>query len=357
MPISTRPFNRQAAALALAAAALLGQPAGAAPNDIGPPERFLEWENNHALAASSMQDCDIPPALAAQWDQNLQALARRLAQTPLTWPTGWVGGLSGFYGRGGKTGPACKGQPITGYITYSLWPPGKLKLQPGQTRLKRPPPSGEGNGAREAIYIDLNQRQGPNPVEWAKGSDGPRLTVGRQTGTLYGYPVWEDKWMLITPPQHVPPFIPATLEQVVKAWVAARTVEMKKIADSIPLAEAAKDKRLTEFLAGQVEGFRKKIDKVNQLLDGPAAQRQGPAYIGGNEDVAAQPTGNAQQVWADNPAYFDPKLPRTALQLIAIDVTYRDLDKPPPTQPDSKALVRQIFDRTDWAAMAKDVLK
>ena len=357
MQLTFRRLIAVVSVLVLAAACILSSAARAATTDVGPPDRWLTWENNFTAAAGSLRDCDIAPALAAQWDQNLQVLARRLVQTAVVWPEGWVGSLSGFYGRGDGVGPSCKGVPVAGYVTYSLWAPGKLKLEPGQTRLKRPLLGGEGDGPRESVYFHVNQLQGIRTLDWVKDSEGPRLGTGQQTGTLYGYPVWEDKWLLITAPNHPAPFVPATLERVVKLWVADQNKQLKPMLDGIKAAEAAKQKPLVDMYIKMADGTRKNIERVTKLLDGPPEKRQGPAYVGGSGGVQAEPGGGAQQVWAENPAYFDPKQPRTALQVVAIDVTYWGLDKPAAAQADGKGIVRQLFDRTDWAALAKDILK
>ena len=65
----------------------------------------------------------------------------------------------------------------------------------------------------------------------------------------------------------------------------------------------------------------------------------------------------SQQVWIDNPAYFDHRLPRTALQLIAVDIASLRTGPPPSAQPDAGGLAREFFAHADWQGIARDVLK
>lgn len=326
--------------------------------DIGPPQRWLEWQNNHAVMGETLKRCGVSPQLATQWDQNLQQLARQLAKTPLPWPEGLWGELSGTYtGTSDKNAP-CKTVPLTGDIRFAVWPASRLPLKPGQTRPQHPGPgSGEGFGPAEAVRIYLNERQGTSEVDWLKDGAGPRMSLGQQTGTLLGHPVWGEKWLLVTPANRPPPFVPAPLERVVKAWLAAQNAERDKFAAARKEAEAARDKATAAMYTKLLEANRPRIEKVRQLLDGPPAQRQGPVYIAPGDEFQLQPAPDAEAVWMDNPASFDPQLPRSAVQLIAIDIRNLQLDQPAPAKVDAKSLVRQFVERADWRSLAGEAAK
>ena len=336
--------------------AALATPCSAA--DIGPANRWLEWQNNHSVMGEAMKRCEVSPQLATQWDQKMQQLAQRMANTKVPLAEGWYGDLRGSL-HGPDSNPLpCKSAPLTGDITLSAWPAGRLKLQPGQSRPQRPGPGGgEGSGPSPSLRLYLNEWRGTDEVDWLKDSAGPRMTAGRQSGSVLGYPVWGENWLIVTPPNRPPPFLPAPLERVVKAWVVKQNADLDQVAATLKLAEAAKDKASADMFRNLIEVNRPRIEKVRKLLDGPPAQLKGPVFIGGRNEVQAEATPDTQQVWIDNPAYFDPKLPRSAVQLIAIDIASMNFDQAVGAQGDVKRLGRQFIERIDWKALAEEGLK
>jgi hypothetical protein len=352
-----RPITRVTALAACGAVwAALAAPCGGA--DIDPANRWLEWENNHAVMGDAMSRCDVSPQLAAQWDRKMQQLAQRVTKTDVALSEGSYGDLrSSLHGPDNNPLP-CKSSPLTGDITLSVWPKGRLKLQPGQTRPKRPGlGGGEGSGPSPSLRLYFNERRGTDEVDWLKDGAGPRMTAGRPPGTVLGYPVWGESWLIVTPPNRQPPFLPAPLERVVKAWVAAQNAELDKVAAALKQPEVAKDKATTAMFTQLIEVNRPRVEKVRKLLDGPPAQLKGPVFIGGRAEVQAEPSPDTQQVWIDHPAYFDPKLPRSAVQLIAIDIAYMNFDRAGGAQDDAKRLGRQFIEHIDWKAFAEEGLK
>jgi hypothetical protein len=354
---SARTITRvSAVAAACIVGAALATPCRAA--DIGPANRWLEWENNHAVMGEAMKRCEVSPQLAAQWDQKMQQLAQRIAKTEVSLAQGSYGDLRGILHGPDNNPLPCKSSPLTGDIALAVWPAGRLPLQPGQTQPKRPGPGGgEGSGPSPSLRLYLNERQGTDEVDWLKDGAGPRMTAGHQSGTVLGYPVWGKNWLIVTPPNRPPPFLPAPLERVVKAWVAKQNADLDQVDATLKLAEAAKDKSAVDMFTKLIEVNRPRIEKVRKQLDGSPAQLKGPVFIGGRAEVQAEATPDAQQVWIDNPATFDPKLPRSAVQVIAIDIATMNFDQPGGAQGDAKWLGRQFIERIDWKALAEEGLK
>jgi hypothetical protein len=347
-------------ATGIAAGCLAAAAAWASAAEVGPPERWLDWQNNHVAMASTMAHCDVVPALAAQWDEHLLQLAQRMASTPLPWPEGWYGEMRGTYNAMQSEAMPCKALPMNGYITFSVWPLGRPGPARGLARSPRAEASSEGSGAPHSVYVHVNQLRGTTELDWLNDGSDPRMTVGRPTSRLSGYPVWGNRWLLVSSPQHAQPFLPATLERVVNARVAAQTAEIDKFTAIKKRAEAAEDKAAFDLYTQLIASTRASIEQTRKLLDGPPERARGPAYFGPGDEVQAQPSPASQQVWIDNPAYFDPGLPRTAVQLIAIDIGNLRLDAPASANADAdadaKGLARQFFERTDWQGIAKDLL-
>ena len=326
--------------------------------DFGPTDRWLEWENNHAVMAEAMKRCDITPPLATQWDQNLQQLARKIANTQVSWAEGQWGDLRGVLHGPDNNPLPCKTSPLTGDMQLTVWSASALERKAGKPRLQRPGPNGEGSGSAPSVRLYLNERPGTHERDWLKDAAGPRMTTGKPPGTLLGHPLWDEKWLLVTAPGRPQPFVPAPLDRVVKAWVAAQNAQLAEFAATRKAAEDAKDKAAAAMFTKMIEANRPRIEAVRKLLDGPPAQLKGPVYIGAGDEVQLQPSPDTEQVWMDNPAAFDPKLPRSAVQIIAIDVAYRDLDQPAPAgKVDAKGLLRQFIERVDWRALAAEGLK
>jgi hypothetical protein len=80
-------------------------------------------------------------------------------------------------------------------------------------------------------------------------------------------------------------------------------------------------------------------------------------------EVAAQPGTDASSkafVVMPNPVYFDPTLPRSAVQLMVLGVSGLNLDQAAAHNSDSfdsTFLTREFVERVDWKSIAKTELR
>lgn len=323
---------------------------------IGPPDRWLEWTNNYNDQRDEFSRCGVTPAQATEWEHMLQRMARRVAQTKVDLPPGWYGDLRGhYYGPWLGALEPCKGLPMEGGLALALWPPQDLKRvpvpgRPGQTKL-RP------NGEAPFVDVYVNQWRGNAQSKWLDDGARPRMSVAQKSGEFGGYPVLDRRWLIVTPVGHGPAFVSAPPKRVLRAWLKNETALLQEVETSIKGLEASGQN--PGRLAAGLGGLRARIARSAQWLASlDAEQRRAPAFFTRQEEIVAQPEPNAAQVWVDNPTYFDPTRPRTAPQLLVVDISQLDMETPLVSQPmGSRRLLRQIVEGLDWRALAAEVLR
>jgi hypothetical protein len=338
--------------VALLALQLASFTSGAAAAAVGPAERWMAWTNNADGAGDDLVRCGVTPAEAATWDRQLQQLARRVAQADVSVPAGWYGELRGaYFGPWLGALQPCRGLPMEGGLSLWMWPEGALKRvpvkgQPGVTRLQP-------NGHTWNVTLYINQWRGPETLKWLDDGTLPRLTVARRTGDFAGYPVFDDRTVVVTPPGYAPAFLPAPFERVLAAWLRHETAQLEQAQAELKALQAAGIK--PGKLDSGPDATRLRIARAKQRLASlGTAQRQAPAYVTQAEEVTLEPEPNAMPVWVDNPRYFDPSRPRTAIQLMVLDLSTLDMRTPLNEQPSGALkLLRQFVERIDWPALAR----
>jgi hypothetical protein len=342
------------ACVVLAMPALRAQPAPL-------PERWLEWRNNFASYPIGLSECDASKELAAEWDQTLQRTASAIARSGGAVPKGTYGEFSGGIGNSAQDGQPCKGRPIMGFISMGYWPEGSVTAAPGaRPKLK------QDHGAHFVLTIQLNTFAGIDadrvPDFLREKDKWTGIGLITQTASLQGFPVFNNTAIVITPPGHAPAFVPMPLERALKLWLPAQEQALREQEDLVK-----------QYPADQRDAMRKRVVPPNQALlaRGQALQRQteavlkGPAYLKLDREslgleVVAQPGADTSAIMMPNPTYFDPKLPRSAVQLMVVRVSGLNLDQAATHNGDafdSTFLTREFVQRVDWKAIAKTELR
>lgn len=351
-------------ALLATAAILLALPAATAePTSL--PERWLEWHNNYAVYPTGLSDCDAGKSLGAEWDQNLQRLASAIARSGGATAPGVYGEIHGGIGNSLQDGQPCKGRPVMGFLSMGYWPERDVTAAAGaRPKLKRE------HAHHFVLTVWLNTFTGVDPQSAPDflRDKGKWTGIGllEQTGSLQGFPVINNSAIVITPPGHAPAFVPMPLERVLKLWLPAQAQALRDSEDLVK-----------QYPANQRDDMRKRVVEPIQTLiaRGQALLRQGDAVLkgsaylrldrelGGLFEVAAQPGADANSkafVVMPNPAYFDPKLPRSAVQLMVLGVSGLNLDQPAVRNSDdfdSTFLTREFVERVDWKSIARTELR
>jgi hypothetical protein len=358
--MSTSPLTRVRRRALIASVCLLAA-LPAVPAEHTPlPERWLDWRNNYASYPTGLSDCDASKDLAAEWDQNLQRLASAIARSGGAVPKGTYTEADGGLGNSLQDGQPCKGRPLMGQLHMAYWPESSVTAAVGtRPKLKQE------HGEHYILTIRLNTFDGlETHVPDFLRDNGKWTGIGlvMQTASLQGFPIINNSAVVITPPGHAPAFVPVPLDRVLKLWLPAQ-------------AQAIRDQEdlVKQYPADQRDGLRKRVVPPHQALlaRGQALQRQGeavlkgPAYLRLDRDslafeVVAQAGADTSAIMMPNPAYFDPKLARSAVQLMVLGVSGLNLDQPATHNGDSfdsRFLTREFIERVDWKSIAKTELR
>ena len=345
----------------LAAAVLLVSLPAAPAEPTALPERWLEWRNNYASYPTGLSECDASKGLGGEWDQTLQRIASAIARSGGAVPKGTFGEFSGGIGNSAQDGQPCKGRPIMGFLSMGYWSESSVTAAPGaRPKLK------QDHGAHFILTIQLNTFAGIDadrvPDFLREKDKWTGIGLITQTASLQGFPVINNTAIVITPPGHAPAFVPMPLDRALQLWLPAQ-------------AQALRDQEelVKQYPADQRDALRKRVVPPNQALlaRGQALQRQaeavlkGPAYLKLDREslaleVVAQPGGDISAIMMPNPTYFDPKLPRSALQLMVLRVSGLNLDQAAARNGDSfdsTFLTREFVERVDWKSIAKTELR
>lgn len=325
------------------------------------PERWIEWHNNYVTYPLGLSECDAGKGLAAEWDQNLQRLASAIARSGGAVPPGVYAELHGGLGNSLQDGQPCKGRPLMGFLSMGYWPERDITAAAGaRPVLKR------AHGDHFILTMRLNTFAGlgaetvPDFLRDRQRWTG--IGTVQQTASLQGLAILNNSVLVITPPGHVPAFVPMPLDRALALWLPAQ-------------AQAIRDQEdlVRQYPADRREEMRQRAVAPNQALlaRGQALQRQGdgvlkgPAYLkldreSGGFEVVARPGPDTSAIMLPNPAYFDPRLPRSAVQLMVIEVGGLQLDQPAARNGDSfdsTFLTRGFLERVDWKSIARTELR
>jgi hypothetical protein len=355
-----RVWMRARRRLCVAAFTAMAANAGGA-ETAGLPDRFLAWQNNHSVYPQALAECDASRSLAAEWDQNLQRLATAIARSGGAVPPGVFAEFKGTMGTGLQDGQPCKGRPLAGTIAMGYWPERVVTPVPGgRPKLK------SAHGEHHILTMWLNTFTGVNAErvpEFLRGAAGwSGVGLVDSSSTFQGLPVLNGSVLVITPPGRPPAYVPMPLEQALKLWLPAQE-------------QAVRDAKafLEQYPSGQRDEMRKRTVDPQQaaLARARDLQRQGgallkaPAYLKLDRDtalyeLATQGGADTSAIVMPNPAYYDPRLPRSAVQLIMLAVDGLKLDEPAARNGDafdSTYLTRQFVEQVDWKLIGRSELR
>jgi hypothetical protein len=176
------------------------------------------------------------------------------------------------------------------------------------------------------------------------------VDVPEASGAKHGYPVYGD-WVVITR-KPVPIFLPVTRERYLKVVIKrlddrVTRAGRNKVANPTGNAALAEALALRDRLLG--ESNESLADMKQRLTAMSPQERALPAYVDSTDALARMPkfsnsAADAHAVVYFNPALFDPSLPKTAPQMIAVKIV--------PGEGDLPHIVDQLDDALDWKGLA-----
>ena len=302
---------------ALAAAPVIEEVPNGAP-------RWLAFIDNHAAQGSTMRRGAVTAAQRAAWDAQVRDVLAWLRASPaMSRPLGLTFGASSsmelvraeHFGPGGA-----RTAPLMGAVLVGSFPPSDIVTgADGRPRTAR--------GAHTSHFmIVLNGIPSIMPGPWMRDSAGNFFPLALD-GRLDGLPM--HGWSLVLTRGDRSPYAPVSWERAIAAFLASH------LRDSDSAAEA---RALLERL-------------------GPAG-RKAQAWVCGERPrwslehcfVPAGTPGAVPLVTID-PAFFDPALPRTALQvvsIVALDRIAKGSEQATPNTPSAFNLA--LFQSVDWRA-------
>jgi hypothetical protein len=343
----------------------------------------------------------LPPAEAKAFEANLLAINGLILKLPLFAP------LRGMdYSAGGNVFEAPPGRPVVGFFGFAGFSHFEERVREKSTGrvYVRIAMGDEAQGVR----FTVNRVPKIGKALWWE-ADADLFAEPAVLGELGGFPVYGGAVILTRP--GVPPFVPATMAQVLKAHVATLAKDVQ--ASERGLAE--KKANLEKSLGPETMAKRKAEIDALRAANTPTSRQQAdyleshnrrleerdreslanaerePAYVGEKQAFeeaksrlaaldaasAAAPAcvvnpdaspawklkivpagdGGCSRVMRENPALFDPKLPRTAMQVISTSQLREcdyDLDEHPGLREGAGGCMAivTIFRQIDWNQMA-----
>jgi len=249
-----------------------------------------------------------------------------------------------------------------------------------------------------SIDVELNRVR----VAWRPYDAGANLLIEPAvTGHVAGYPVYEHRYLVVTKNPR-PLYVPLTQEEYIRGRITHQKAALgdtrETIAKGSPLAQWLANRKATTdaFMEGnailaqtdpakaaqQRKDYQRGMDETERMLRSQesantgaltdasnrstgtihaleselaglsAKDRAAPAYLptGRNSSrrasgLASGPDGaNTQMLIVPNPAFFDPALPRTAIQVITIDLGGMRDDEPRNAADSLRVAVRGALD-------------
>ncbi len=307
---------------------------------------WTAWSGDpKAVSPTLRKDCSMDDATLAAWFARAKRLHEQLRTTPLTvppefrlrWSADWmVDGVA-----------SCRSGPLKGQLLFSPYP---------GTLLKRDARTGkiEPIDTTSSLMLHLNEIRGLMPLEWQKSEDDPEIGIARATARLRGFPVIEDRYAIITPPNAPEPFVPAPADLVLRRWIANTE---KDLADIEPIARASGN---SPEIAANFARLRKGLENARGLLrqvqSGPRDRTVWFRKDGLFDELSLERRGDAAAVMWVNPRYFASVKGRSGIYVISVDVSQLDLGTPDSgTVEGATDVNRQLATRADWQAVARSL--
>lgn len=390
--------------------ATLRQPVAPSAGEVG---EWFPWHATYLAEARSLpRDLGLSAAEVQAWDQQLRALLEAMQATPvLAQPLGFSPATSASIG-GLWDGPvAPRGRaPVFGMLMLGAWLPEQIERGPDGRRRT--------DGETSHLLVGVNSLPRGVSADWMTDDDGEFFAIPPLASPFPGT-MLVNGTLIVTRPGKPAPYVPVTQERALRALIAhfgsaEARVEMALAQKRQELADylsPANEPRRRAEIEAETRGFmtrnrqdeatarqraeaieRAYIARLRAEADPPAdsplfievrrarrareelaamseAQRTAPAWVSAavqeiasfDAELRATNAPGAAPVMAFNPAFFDPALPRTAMQVLVIsDIAtrtrnaHRDASDQRVTPARVNLLVLQ---QSDWFALAERVLK
>jgi hypothetical protein len=229
--------------------------------------------------------------------------------------------------------------------------------QPGTTRLKS-----KGEGKFTLLWVnEFRALEVPDWLQQEVTGQNPSAAMGilRQTGTLKGFPVFNNSVLVVTPAGHAAAYVPAPYDKVLQLSLVRMQQQLEVFTGPGMGAGSSDFDDQIKYLKDQMNLAKAKLAKMTP------AQRAGPVYwkpsamsaaglIG--DDLTEVPGDGALQIMRANPQYLDTKLPRATAQLLEVSVSSLGLDTPrQAASDDPNDALRGLIESADWARISKQL--
>lgn len=367
----------------------------------GQTGRWFPWNNQYARVRGTFERGGISKAEGEAWDRQLRAIAEFLKAAPVLaspTPQGFYPEIYGHIGvlEAGGFDARPKQAPLVGGVTLYAWPPRDVRIDSqGQPKLAP--------GAHNVSFrLELNYVYPPRGDAWMADALGEFGPLEKQ-GEFRGFPLIGNSLVLTREGRL--PFVPVSQERALRAFIdwhsketAGREAELaaqrrKAYEDYVSPQGRAKRQAAIEAEAKGVhptmaEQARRRAEAIDRRREqdllaeanrGPspamqalteaksrmqsmsAAERAAPAWHLSSRgqsvlEIAAQGTPGARPLVAFDPAFFDPKQPRTTLRVALVRELHNVADCAQ-RGVTACAIYLQLLQQTDWRAFADTFLR
>lgn len=383
-----------------------------APPVAGERGQWVTWSTNY-VHPTAARDVGLSDADVRAWDNNLRGLLDALQAAPV------LRDLSGFSAGGRASldgewqGPGARPRkaPVVGDLWIGTWRP---EVAARDAAAKRAVDSDT-----RRLLININRiPEGPR-APWMQDSKGECFVLPKVASPWPGTTIVRES-LLVVRPDKPQPYLPVSQGRVLQAFAAhfadgeaqaAQVLAMRRQALADYLSPANEARRRAEietetrrFMnANRMDeaSARRRAEAIDQAYveklraeanpaaDDPVfapalaaraarerlasmspAERDAPAWMSAAPDKVENPFAlplrapdepGAAPVMQVNPAFFDPALPRTALQALVVrdlkgiaEHAHLDPDK---TRFDPARVNLLVLQQTDWPALARQVLR
>lgn len=282
-------------------------------------EHWFPWVQNNYYARAMAQSCGASKPVYDELTRAVQRLATAWAATP---------GATGadLYGRMQWNPQGCKSGVLDGDLIYWPWPSGYFRMEPapGKPGQTRPHFTNE----TVPLTMGINKPQGITFVGQMNAEGHDEVGYIKATRRISGLPVYDFDHVLVAAVPGRELFKPVTLDEALHRWLQ---------------------------YAYPNEWARERHQALLARLT--TAELQQPAYYyrdeNNREQIVTAPGTRIFPIVRYNPDYFDKSKPRSAVQLITVDVHFldfsRDVNDP---RVGTQRFARHMLEATDWSQLA-----
>ncbi|HLG13384.1 MAG TPA: hypothetical protein VJH03_02520 [Blastocatellia bacterium] len=215
-----------------------------------------------------------------------------------------------------------KSAPLGGTIILAVWVENQIDRVGNSVSVKK---EWRYNGPA-SLVIALNRPIEPNAEPWMQDEQGRffPLDEGRPIG---GFPVQFEH--VIVSKNGRPLYLPVTKERLIKAYI----VKIEPAARTVP--EYKRQLNEAQALLAKLSDAEKKQ---------PAWRKNGASKL----DLVPEGSANARPLVEVNRAFFDPKLPRAALQVLLVRIEPHASQRAAGSKLLAARASMAVIERTDW---------